>query len=93
VIVVEGHMSGTREARRVALESWNVNEACIGAGRAVKGWHGRTNQTQAGDPSNLLPSLCESPNSKNGAFSFRSTAHERLFKQWKGVVPATLDAH
>lgn len=37
MIVNEGHMSGTQEARRVALESWNVNEACIGAGLSKVG--------------------------------------------------------
>ena len=28
MIVNKDHLSGPREARRVALESWNVNEAC-----------------------------------------------------------------
>ena len=49
-------MSGTREARRVALESWNVNEACIGAGLSKAGTAAPI-KTKAGDPSNLLAPL------------------------------------
>lgn len=42
------------------LENWNVNEACIGAAGLSKVDTAEPIKTRAGDPSNLLPSLCGS---------------------------------